>query len=50
VVVGNEKGRYALREVIAEDRLDVVGCTIARFPALDVDNGAKAALKRTATA
>ncbi len=46
IVVGDKKARYALSCVGAHDRLDVVGGAIAGLAPLDVDDRAKAALKR----
>ena len=50
IVVGDEKPGDALRRIGAHDRLDVVGGAVARYAALDVDDGAEAALKRAAAA
>ena len=50
IVVGDEIMVDALGVVGAHDRLDVVGAAIARLAALDVDDGAEAALERTAAA
>ncbi len=50
IVVGDEKPRNALRRIGAHDRLDVVGRAVARFAALHIDDGAEAALERTAAA
>jgi hypothetical protein len=50
IVVGNEKACDALRRIGAHDRFDVVGGAVTRYAALDVDDGAEAALKRAATA
>src|SRR5271168_2853171 len=50
VIVSNEKPRDALRGIGAYDRLDVVGGAVTRFAALDIDDRAEAALKRTAAA
>ena len=50
IVVGNEKPRDALRRIGAHDRLDVVGGAVTRFAALDIDDGAEAALERAAPA
>ena len=50
IVVGDEEPGDALRGVGAHDGLDVVGRAVARFAALHVDDGAKAALERTAAA
>ena len=48
IVVGDEKSEDALGEVGAHQPLDVVGVAPARFPALHVDDRAKAALERAA--
>ncbi len=50
IVVGDEEAVDALRQVAADDLLDVVGGAAARFPSLDVDDGAERAQKRTAAA
>ena len=50
IVVGDEIVVDALGVIGAHDRLDVVGGAIARLAALDVDDGAEAALERTAAA
>src|SRR5581483_10081080 len=50
IVVGDEEPVDALGEVGAHDQLDVIGGTAAAFAALDVDDGAKGALKRAAAA
>ena len=50
VVVGDEVAADALGDVGADDALDIVGGAIARLAALDVDDGAEAALERTAAA
>jgi hypothetical protein len=49
VIVGNEKPRNALRRIGANDGFDIVGTAVPRLASLDVDDRAKAALKRTAT-
>ena len=45
-----KKLRHALGVIGAHDRLDVVGRAVARLAALHVDDGAEAALERTAAA
>ena len=50
IIVGDEEPRDALRGVGAHDGFDIVGRSVARFAALHVDDGAKAALERTAAA
>ena len=50
IVVGDEIVVDALGVIGAHDRLDVVGGAVARLAALDVDDGAEAALERTAAA
>jgi hypothetical protein len=50
IIVGDEKSRDALRLVGAHDGFDIVGGAIARLAALDIDDGAEAALERTASA
>ena len=48
IVVGDEEVIDALRDIGANDRLDVVGRAVAAFAALHVDDGAERALERTA--
>ena len=48
VVVGDEEVVHALREVGADDALDVVGAARARLAPLHVDDGAEAAQERAA--
>ena len=48
IVVGDEEMVDALREIGANDRLDVVGRAIARLAPLHVDDGAERALERAA--
>ena len=48
IVVGDEKAKDALGQIGAHQPLDIVGVAPARFPALDIDDRAKAALKRAA--
>ena len=50
VVVGDEERGHALVQVVLQDLLDVVGGAVARLAALDVDDGAEAALEGTAAA
>src|SRR5262249_52622779 len=48
IVVRDKKARDALRRISAHDRFDIVGGAVTRDAALHVDDGAEAALKRTA--
>ena len=48
IVIRNEEARDRLRGVGAHDRLDIVGSSVARLAALNVDDGAEAALERAA--
>lgn len=48
IVVRDEEPLDALRRIEADQLLDVVGGAEARFSALDIDDGAKGALKGTA--
>ncbi len=50
IVVGDEEVVDALREVLAHQRLDIVGRAAARLAALHVDDGAERALERAAAA
>ena len=50
IVVGDEEAGDALRGIGAHDGLDVVGRAVARLAPLHVDDGAEAALERTAAA
>src|SRR5262249_57952469 len=50
IVVGEEESLDAFGRIGANDGLDVVGRAIARLAALHIDDGAKAALERTAPA
>ncbi|MEI9986756.1 MAG: hypothetical protein WDN69_28455 [Aliidongia sp.] len=49
IVVGDEKMRDPAGNIGTHDRLDVIRGTEARFAALDIDDGAEAALERTAS-
>ena len=48
IVVGDEEGLHALRQIGADDDLDVVGAAMARLAALHIDDGAEGALERAA--
>ena len=50
IVVGDEEGLDPLREILADDRLEVVGGAEAALAPLDVDDRAEAALERAAAA
>jgi len=50
VVVGDEETVHAVRNVAADDLFDIVGAAPARLASLHVDDGAEAALERTAAA
>jgi hypothetical protein len=50
IVVGDEEAVDALRGVAADDLLDIVRRAPPRFAALDIDDGAEAALERAAAA
>ena len=50
VVVGDEERPDALRVVLADDRLEIVGAAEAALAALHVDDGAERALERAAAA
>ena len=50
IVVGHKEPVDALGGIRANDGLDLIGCAGAGFAALDVDDGAEAALKRTTSA
>ena len=50
IVVGDEIVVDALGVIGAHDRFDVIGAPIARLAALDIDDGAEAALERAAAA
>ena len=50
IVVGDEKAVQSLRDVLADDLLDVVGRTAARLAPLHVDDRAERTLERAAAA
>ena len=49
IVVGDEIAVHALRQILPQDVLDIVGAAAARLTALHVDDGAERALERAAT-
>ena len=50
IVVGDEEAVDAVFEILAQDALDVIRTSAARFAALHIDDGAERALERTAAA